>query len=606
MAIEASDVARITAALDAGRPQSAEAECRQLLRGHPDDETALVFLAIALQQRGEPEHAAAVHEKLTVLYPDKATHWNNLATLLRELGRPAAAEDAYLIALRLAPDDPGIRGNLGLLYKERGDHPRARAHLLAAAQAVPEDHELRICAAITCHLCGDDAAAAALVAPWRHWLPLGAELSVDLAWLFAQTGRIADATQLLDQSLRLDGARPRTIARMVGLLERINRLDEARVLLATLPAPDAVSDPADRLEVFAAIAAMALRDAPAPDARRLLEHLLELATDEAQRANLGFALATSCDRMGDPAAALDALRAAHAAQLAEAARLAPGLMAPDVPPLAPALNRMTAAEAAAYPPPESVATPVFVVGFPRSGTTLLEQMLDAHPAFVSMDEQPFLLRACERVIAGGVLYPEALATLGAARCRELRDAYWRDVATVVDVGPGQRLVDKNPLNLLHLPLICRLFPDAPIILALRHPCDVILSCYLQNFSAPAFQIMCASLEGIAAGYVNAMEFWIHHEALFQPRVLHLRYEDLLDDFDAGTARIAAFLGAGDPSALRGYDRHAQAKGYISTPSYAAVTQAPNRSAVGRWRRYVDAFAPLLPSLRHVMEHWGYA
>jgi hypothetical protein len=232
-------------------------------------------------------------------------------------------------------------------------------------------------------------------------------------------------------------------------------------------------------------------------------------------------------------------------------------------------------------------------------------MLDAHPTLASMDEQPFLQNVTEKVIERGLQYPEALGALDAAACAALRQCYWEQVAAVVTLAPGQRLVDKNPLNLLHLPLIQRLFPDAKIILALRHPCDVILSCYMQNFRASGFQVLCSSLERLARGYVNGMHYWIHHEQLLKPHVLHLRYEDLLDNFDAEVERIGAFLELEDAASLRGFHTHARQKGFISTPSYAQVTQPPNKSAVGRWRRYHEHFEPLLPILREVMEHWGY-
>jgi len=91
----------------------------------------------------------------------------------------------------------------------------------------------------------------------------------------------------------------------------------------------------------------------------------------------------------------------------------------------------------------------------------------------------------------------------------------------------------------------------------------------------------------------------------KPHVLYLRYEDLLDDFDAEVDRIGAFIGIDDAAALHGFHLHARQKGFISTPSYAQVTQPPNKTAVGRWLRYEDAFKPLLPLLKGVMEHWGY-
>ena len=179
------------------------------------------------------------------------------------------------------------------------------------------------------------------------------------------------------------------------------------------------------------------------------------------------------------------------------------------------------------------------------------------------------------------------------------------MARTVSLAPGQRIVDKNPLNLLHLPLIVRLFPQAPIILALRHPCDVILSCYMQNFRSPGFQVLCSSLDRLARGYVNAMRYWVHHENLLKPRVLRSRYEDLLDDFDANVLRIGEFIGVDDATPMGRFHEHAQKKGFISTPSYSQVTQPPNKRAVDRWKRYEEWFEPLKPTLKEVMELWGY-
>jgi tetratricopeptide (TPR) repeat protein len=605
-----TDIDRIMVTLHDGDARQAEQDCRALLDRQPEHETVLSLLAIALQQQHLPLRAVAVHEQLTRLYPRRVEHWGNLGTALRESGRLDEAEQAYRTALRLAPDHAGMQGNLGLLYKERADYVRAREYLVTAAQNLPDDREFCIYAAMACCECGDNAEAARLVAPWRSWLPLGDDLCVDLAWLFTQTGRTTEAEQLLGDSLQLNGARPRTLARMVALLERVNRLDDADKVLARLPDPATLADPGDQLEVISAMGVMAMRGRDPAAARALLERLVGLTSETSHLGNLYFAMAKACDKQGDTAAAMDALGKAHAAQLQKAAQLVPELLLPGVQPLSPALIRMTPAQAAGWAPPvraaDAPASPIFVVGFPRSGTTMLEQMLDAHPTLASMDEQPFMQGVAEQVLKLGLQYPEALGELAPDVCATLRQHYWQQVATVVTLQAGQRLVDKNPLNLLHLPLIYRLFPDAPIILALRHPCDVILSCYMQNFRAPGFQVLCSSLERLARGYVNGMQYWIHHERLLRPQVLHLRYEDLLDRFDAEVECIGAFIGVADASSLRDFHLHAQHKGFISTPSYAQVVRPPNKSAVDRWRRYEREFTPLLPILKDIMEYWGYA
>ena len=596
-------------ALHEGRGQQVEQGCRRLLEEKTVDEHDLTVLGISLQQHGRPSLAVAVYEHLLDRYPGRMGHWGNMGNALREAGRYEDAEQAYLTALQLAPADAATQGNLGLLYKERADYVKARKYLVAAAKLLPDDHEICIYAAMTCCECGDNVAAGQLAANWRRWLPLDADLSIDLAWMFTQLGRISEAEELLGESLQLNGAKPRTTARLVGLLERVNRLDEADRVLATLPDPQTLTDPVDRLEVISALGVMAMRGRDPSAARSLLERLLDMTSDPVHRGNLYFTMAKACDKQGDADAAMDALTKAHADQMVRAAQLVPELLLPGVQPLSPALIRMTPEQVEGWRPPlrhaSAPRSPIFVVGFPRSGTTMLEQMLDAHPALASMDEQPFLQGVAEKVLGLGLQYPEALGELASETCESLVQFYWDQVAAVVRLAPHQRLVDKNPLNLLHLPLIKRLFPDASIILALRHPCDVILSCYMQNFRAPGFQTLCSSMQRVARGYVNGMNYWIHHEQLLRPRVLHLRYEDLLENFDAEVERVAAFIQIEDAAPLRNFHRHAQKKGFISTPSYAQVTQPPNKNAVDRWRRYENVFQPLLPELRDILEHWGY-
>jgi Sulfotransferase family len=247
-----------------------------------------------------------------------------------------------------------------------------------------------------------------------------------------------------------------------------------------------------------------------------------------------------------------------------------------------------------------------VVGFPRSGTTLLEQMLDAHPDFQSMDERAFIHELTERMEQAGQRYPEDLATLTEAEAEQLRAVYFRMVARVLpDRGP-RRLVDKNPLNMLCLPMIMRLFPQARIILCLRHPCDVLLSCTMQPFRSPAFMVLCSSLQRLARGYVQAFEQWYRQINVFSPQVLEWRYESVVHDLDGHLARLGSFLDIADASPMARFAEHARDKRFISTPSYAQVTQGLHPRAVNRWQGYREQFEPVLPLLRPLIDRLGYA
>jgi hypothetical protein len=249
---------------------------------------------------------------------------------------------------------------------------------------------------------------------------------------------------------------------------------------------------------------------------------------------------------------------------------------------------------------------VFIVAFPRSGTTLLELTLDAHPLLRSMDERPFIQNALDEIVALGIRYPEQLGRLSNTQLDQIRASYWGRVEQKVRLEPGQRLVDKNPLNLLRLPVIRRLFPHARILFAIRHPCDVLLSCYMQHFRAPDFALLCADLRTLAVGYRRGMDFWYQQADLLQPAVREVFYERFVSDFDTEVRAIGDFLQLPWDEGMLAPASHARSKGFISTPSYSQVVQPVNQKAVGRWRHYEQHFATVIPELQPCLQRWGYS
>jgi hypothetical protein len=286
----------------------------------------------------------------------------------------------------------------------------------------------------------------------------------------------------------------------------------------------------------------------------------------------------------------------------------PELLATDSRPLQMTGGNLEHGTAADWKPlssPGSRQSPVFVVGFPRSGTTLLEQMLDAHPDFQSMDERAYIHDLIERMQLVGQQYPADLASLTQQEADQLRSVYRRMVGEVLPDLDERHLVDKNPLNMLCLPMIMRLFPHARIILCLRHPCDVLLSCSMQAFRSPAFMVLCSSLQRLAHGYVQAFEQWHRHVEVFAPHVLEWRYESVVSQFDDQVTRLGQFLDVADASPMARFAEHARGKRFISTPSYAQVTQGINHQSVNRWHAYREQFEPVLPILRPIIERLGY-
>ena len=232
-------------------------------------------------------------------------------------------------------------------------------------------------------------------------------------------------------------------------------------------------------------------------------------------------------------------------------------------------------------------------------------MLDAHPSLQSMDERPFFNILADQLDDFGASIPRDLGKLSQQDCDEMRKGYVMLACSKIPRRWNTQLVDKNPLNMLWLPLIYRMFPNAKWILALRHPCDVLFSCYQQAFRAKVLAAACSNLDRLAKGYVEAMHHWLHHVSVFNPDVMISRYEDLVADTPGQLTKIAQFLQLDDAASMMRFDERAREKGFIATPSYTQVIEPVNRKAVGKWERYRDYFEPVLPTLRPMLDHWGY-
>ncbi len=610
-------VESMAAAWNAGDMQRVLVLAAQVSDAETDNAAFLALLGMAQQQTGGYPRAAQTFERLTRMQPDIPAWWNNLGEACRQAGDLPAAERALLKARSLAPGDAEVHYNLGLLYIQQQRWSLARGMLLDAVRLAPRFVEARLEAAHACHVCGDIEGEEAMLEGAVDWPPQPASQALVLASILSALGRLEIALKVLAQARLPEGPAAhamqlRITAQRVALYERNNLIDAARRELQQLPlgALDALEagELNARIDVWRAHAVMAMREHRPADAAALHRRVLEVAKDPETVASAAFGLASALDRQAHYREAWNALEVAHAAQMEIARQAAPELSTASGQPL-PMVTRSVDAQAyATWKPvagPSMPQSPVFVIGFPRSGTTLLEQMLDAHPDFRSMDERGYVYQLIERMEHAGQRYPADLAKLTQQEVDQLRAVYGRLVGQTLPELGQRRLVDKNPLNMLCLPMILRLFPDACIVLCIRHPCDVLLSCSMQAFRSPAFRTMCSSLPRLARGYTEAFEQCCGHIEVFKPRVLEWRYETVVGDPGGAVARLGDFLEVADASSMMDFAGNARRKQFIATPSYAQVTQPMNTAAVGRWMNYREQFEPVLPVLQPWLERFGY-
>ncbi|HEY2678024.1 MAG TPA: sulfotransferase [Steroidobacteraceae bacterium] len=592
--------------LSAGDLAAAEIDCRTALGIDAKNVSAGAALGAVLLAQGRFGESQAVFSDLLQREPDIASHWINLGNARRGMREYDQALQAFARAAALGADHADFYYNLGLTHLDRGDYESARHLLEQARQLDPDDAEITLRYADACYRSlYNDAAIAALLG-WRSLAPAAPGVTALIAQLLVNLGRPEEGLDALDAALAHPAADASTFLTAIEISERTNRLEQAQLLIGRMEsAPRSAAINADLLTIRARVAQ---RSGDYATAEKLYSESLLANDDPALKHMELFPLAVTLDAQGRYGEAAARLREAHASQLEYLRRVSPAQVLSGAPPMMITRESCDPVDVAAWDDdvPSVEDSPVFIVAFPRSGTTLLEVMLDAHPALQSMDEQPFIQGALDEIRGLSIDYPRQLARLSRETLAELRANYWRKVSGKISLRPGARLVDKNPLNILRLPVMRRLFPRSPILLAVRHPCDVVLSCYMQNFRAPEFALLCNSPASIARGYQRTIDFWFSQSEILHPKTLEVRYETLVAHFERETRAIIEFLELPWHDAVLQPGLRAREKGYISTPSYSQVVRPITTKSVDRWHNYAGLLQPIVPIVQPQLDRWNYA
>ena len=253
--------------------------------------------------------------------------------------------------------------------------------------------------------------------------------------------------------------------------------------------------------------------------------------------------------------------------------------------------------------PTGAAGHVFLLGFPRSGTTLLEVVLEGHPDVVSLEEHELLIDSVREFMRRPSDLERLMRADGAA-LEPLRAAYWRRAADAgIDVS-GKMFVDKHPLNTLKLALIARLFPHAKILFACRDPRDIVLSCFRHRFrmSAPIYELL--TLEGAARYYDAVMRLAVCLTSALKLDMCLVRHEDVVTEFMREMRRICAYLGLEWVEAMGDFAKRSSTRAVL-TPSTAQLVRGLSTEGLGHWRRYQAQLAPVLPQLEPWVKRFYY-
>jgi tetratricopeptide (TPR) repeat protein len=567
----------------AGHLAEAEAYYRRALAAQPNRAEAFLHLGDVLRAEGRLEEAVAAYRQAILLDPQFAEAYNDIGNVLGSLGKLSEAEAAYRQALVLKPDYPHACYNLGNVLKDTNRLDEAVAAYRQAIRARPELAEAHTNLGIALRAQGkvDEAVDAHREA--IRLKPDYAKAHTNLGNALHDQGKLDEAAAASRQAIALNPNLPDAHNNLGLALTALGHLSQARAALeqAIRLAPRN----AKYRRNLGEIAGFTAGDTHLADMEQLARDGASLSVDD--RIELHFGLGKAYEDRGRHA---DAFRewldgsALKRRQLAydEAATL--GALARAETVFTSELNssRQNVGQ------PSSV--PVFIIGMPRSGSTLVEQILASHPQVCGGGELTYFGKALKMTFGGSAHFPELVSGMTDKHVRDLGAHYLAEIAPLAPAAT--HITDKMPSNFGLAGLIHLALPNAPIIHTIRDPLDTCLSCFSKLFArGHDYTYDLAELGRYYRGYVALMAHW--HRVLPAGRILGVRYEDVVCDLEGQARRIVAYCGLDwDPRCLAFH----QTKWPVRTASATQVRQPIYGSSVGRWRAYAPFLGPLRAEL----------
>ena len=564
-----TELARAVALHRQGDVGAATPVYRAILERQPDHPEALHLLGVASLQEGDAARAAELIGRAVAIEPDKTRMHNNLGAARLALGEFQQAADCFRRSEQLDGEFAEAPYNFGNACRSLKNYEESEAAYRRAIALAP-DH---------------------------------AQAHNNLGALLMGLGRFGEALPEYRAAYRYDPDSADILGNLVLLLEHTNELEEAESLSKKL-----LEAAPDKPTAMYTKARLERRDGNLDAAREIVDAVLADKPGPLLQVTVLFELARILDAQGKYRQAFEACERAKSIRLG-----LPDAQTWDITRYRRRVSDIRAAvtaELIASAPiaAQGPADPIFFVGFPRSGTTLMEQILGSHSALVTTGEQtPMagMTRKAEKVLGRRVDAPLGVAGLSDEEILVMRELFF-DIAREVtgDDLSQRRLVDKMPMNIVVLGAVNRIFPDARIIVALRDPRDACLSSYMQFFQNNNAMLSFMTLKTTGEAYAAVMDLWLHYRNILTVPWHEYRYEDLVDDFDGTVRKILEFLDVEWEDSVTRFAETARTRN-ISTPSYAMVTEGITGKAVGRWRNYQKQLAPILPIIEPFVKEFGY-
>ncbi len=574
---------------------------------------ALHYLGVALHQNGESDLAMDYLVRSIELKPDDAMFRNNLGMVLEESGEVIESEKHFKMAVQINPENIEARFNLArvLVTREKSDIALPAIIRLAADQ--PEDLEIKQVLATAYRNNNQAPEAIGIYESILEKKPADTVTRQQLAETHAAMGQYQLADEMYEKLCQDEPENNAYLFQRVCLAEERNALDAAQQFIRILLGREQELDNKTKHSVFRLKAMLCRRSKKFNEALDWLNRVFvdRLADDEK---NLYFAERSAVeDKLGlfeqafcsytkanEARIRFKAVEHSHEEILALHGRLRQ------------VFNMKTMESWQGFVPgsiEKGQGQPLFILGFPRSGTTLTEQILGAHPEVCFGGELPFMSQVEAKVASylnSNEPFPECLMALSLSKNKnvlsEMQTSYLKKANQMgIERETAHWFTDKTPLNSERLAMISLMFPESPIIHVIRHPLDTCLSAYFTSFQHRHWYSL--NLEDTAMYFKEIIALVEHYKTqVTDLKYLSVRYEDLVLDPEPQVRRMMKFIG--EPYDARCLEFH-KSKRVARTASYAQVNQKLYTSSMYRYKNYRKQVESIIPILMPVIESLGY-
>tara|TARA_B100001093_G_scaffold471748_1_gene494275 strand:+ start:265 stop:2952 length:2688 start_codon:yes stop_codon:yes gene_type:complete len=552
-----------------GNLQDALSSLKKAYDSAPGTPELCLNLGLTLQSLKREKEAESFLIEAVKLRPEYAEAFAVLGNLYSDMGNLTDAENCYGSALSLKPNFATVHSNLGLLLQNRNKLAEAKKHYQRAISIEPD-----------------------LV-----------EVHSNLGVLMSELENFEDAMASFERAVSLDPRYLAAWANGADILENWNKLPELENWLVRARS-QFTPMPAD-LKFFEA--QLLFRKKATADSLAILCTIVTDDLSEHLRVPFLNLQARSFDALGDYTAAFHYFKKMNLLikQSSEYLQAKPDNYFDSVQRQLTQLREISLPHKIKKPTETISNSPIFIVGFPRSGTTLLDTILRTHSRIKVIEEEPIMFMVRSFIqrhdiddIVGAPLPIKINQSAAEIYRTELRKQLPEDNSESI-------VIDKLPLNILHTPLIHQLFPDARFILVLRHPLDAVLSCWMQNFKINDVMANLVDLKRTVDMYCAVMETFKICREKYVLDVYEIAYEGLISDIEKEITSLLKFLGADWERQMTDYQQTAIERGKINTPSYSQVVQPLYANAKFRWLNYQEQLGEHLPKIEPWIKEFGY-